>query len=239
MAATVDYGLDDPKRVRTYAIRAAMLLAFAVAVYFVNLQDAPRQGAAISGISALTGIGFAGAAWWLYRSSKTGKLKLRDEMIAALDLKGDEKVLDIGAGRGLLAIAAARKLKSGKVTAVDLWRPEDLSGNSMDALKANAQAEGVKIDTKNADPRKLPFKDASFDVVLSSYALHRLDSQSQRELALREIARVLKPGGKAAIFDVHHAGEYAAVLQMLRLQVTRGDRRWLWCAPGEILRAAK
>ena len=48
-------------------------------------------------------------------------------------------------GRGLLAIGAAKRLKTGKVTGIDVWNPQELSGNSADAAKENAKAEGVAV----------------------------------------------------------------------------------------------
>ena len=58
--------------------------------------------------------------------------------------------------------------------------------------------------------RKLPFDDASFDVVVSSKAIHNVYSKDGRAEAIREIARVLKPGGRALIDDIRHGSEYAA-----------------------------
>ena len=57
-------------------------------------------------------------------------------------------------------------------------------------------------DVRDGDARKIPFGGATFDVVLSSLALHNIYNAKEREQALREIVRVLKPGGHAAIFDV-------------------------------------
>jgi ubiquinone/menaquinone biosynthesis C-methylase UbiE len=60
--------------------------------------------------------------------------------------------------------------------------------------------------------RRLPFDAASFDVVLSSKAIHNVYSAEGRAEAIREIARVLKPGGRALIDDIRHGSEYAAEL---------------------------
>ena len=56
--------------------------------------------------------------------------------------KGEEKVLDVGCGRGLLAIGAAKRLKAGKVTGIDVWNPEVLSGNSAEAARRKRQSRG-------------------------------------------------------------------------------------------------
>ena len=62
--------------------------------------------------------------------------------------RGDEKVLDVGCGRGLFLIGAAERLTTGKATGVDIWQSEDLSNNTGDAVMANAKAEGVAAKVK-------------------------------------------------------------------------------------------
>ena len=75
----------------------------------------------------------------------------------------------------------------------------------------NAAREGVedRIEIQDGDARNMSFPDGCFDVVLSSWALHNIYNDAERAKALREIVRVLKPGGRAAIVDVWHAREYA------------------------------
>ena len=63
------------------------------------------------------------------------------------------------------------------------------------------------------DARKLPVPDASFDVVLSSMALHNIYNAGERQTAVREIARVSAPGGRVLIVDVRHTPTYAATLR--------------------------
>jgi arsenite methyltransferase len=75
--------------------------------------------------------------------------------------------------------------------------------------------EGVadRVEVQTADARKLPFDDASFDVVLSSGALHNIYNAGERQTAVREIARVLKVGGRVLIVDVRHLSQYALTLR--------------------------
>ena len=98
---------------------------------------------------------------------------------------------------------------------IDKWQQEDLSGNHAAGTLDNATIEGVadKVEVHTGDARKLPFDDASFNVVLSSMALHNIYNAGERQTAVREIARVLKSGGRVLIVDVCHARQYAATLR--------------------------
>jgi SAM-dependent methyltransferase len=146
-------------------------------------------------------------AWkWIYRS------KVRSQMLDTIAWRGDEMVLDVGCGSGLLLNGAARRLKRGKATGIDIWVPHS-GGGSLDLLWRNAQAEGVagRIEFKEADARVMPFEDETFDVVLSSGALHHIcHSFTDHEQVIHEMVRVLKPGGQIIIWDVTHMVEASA-----------------------------
>jgi len=175
-------------------------------------------------------------------SSRVAKLRLRDRMLDSLSLKGDEKVLDVGCGRGLLAIGAAKRLKSGKVTGIDVWNPMDLSGNTAEAARANVKLEGVadKVRIEDGDARKLVYPEGNFDVVVSSLAIHNIPDHDERSQAVREMYRVLKPGGKLLIYDIFRAGEYAETLRGLGAKdVTLSETMFLWCLPSRIVSARK
>jgi len=175
-------------------------------------------------------------------SSRVAKLRLRDQLLDLLQLKGDERVLDVGCGRGLLAIGAAKRLKNGKVVGIDVWSPFDLSGNSADAARANAKLEGVadKVRFETSDARKLVYPDNHYDVVTSSLALHNIPEQEDRAQAVREMFRVLKPGGKLAVFDLFRTGEYIQVLNAAGAkEMTVSKTTFLWCVPGRTLTARK
>lgn len=101
-------------------------------------------------------------------------------------------MLDVGRGLGLFLIGAAKRLSTGRAVGIDKWQQEDLSGNNAAGTLDNATIEGVadKVDVHTGDAPALPFDDGSFDVVLSSMALHNIYNAGARHTAVREIARV-------------------------------------------------
>src|SRR5262245_36959583 len=84
-----------------------------------------------------------------------------ESLCEAVDVKGGERVLDVAAGNGNASLAAARRFA--EVTSTD-YVPALL-----EKAKARAQAEGLEVIFQVADAEYLPFGDASFDVVLSTY----------------------------------------------------------------------
>ena len=141
---------------------------------------------------------FLGTSAIMVWGSKFGKLRLRDKCIASLSLQGNERVLDVGCGHGLMLFGAAKRLTTGRAVGIDLWQKEDQAGNSKEATLENAALEGVKesVELHDGDARQMPFEIESFDVILSSWALHNIYDAAGRRRALEEIARVLKPGGR-------------------------------------------
>jgi arsenite methyltransferase len=237
-----DYGLDAPKLVRRFALRGGFLIAFAVVLYFANRNTSPGTAQALASILTCIGLGFWVTAAIMVWSSRAAKLKVRDRMLDGFSWRGDETVLDVGCGRGLLLIGAAKRLKTGKATGVDIWRSEDLSGNSPEAALRNAKAEGLadRVKIESADVRKLPFGATSFDIVVSSMAIHNIPSSPERAKALREMVRVLKPGGRMAIFDAFHGSEYAKGLQQLGLtEINLSNMTFLWGIPCRTVTARK
>ena len=153
---------------------------------------------------------------------------------------GNETVLDVGCGRGLVAIEAARRVPEGTVHGVDLWQASDLSGNSAEAIRANAGVAGVsdRLVVDTGDARALPYPDASFDVVCSMTAIHNIGDAEGRRKAIAEAWRVLRPGGQVLVFDIRHAKTYLRQLQEAGAVETRvagpivlwGPVGWRFCA---------
>ncbi len=154
---------------------------------------------------------------------KHGKLDERNKLLRHVSWKGDEQVLDVGCGLGLVLVGAALKLTTGRATGIDIWQTEDVSGNSSTAPLENARLEGVadKVSVETSDMRTMPFADGAFDVIVSRAAIHNLYQADDRGVAIREIARVLKPGGRAVIADIRHISEYIAAFAAHGCTATR------------------
>jgi SAM-dependent methyltransferase len=133
-----------------------------------------------------------------------GKFVLWADLLDRLSLRGDERILDLGCGRGAVLLMAAQHLTTGRAVGVDLWRTADQSGNSAEATQRNAIAEGVadRVEVHTGDLTTLPFEENSFDVVLSSLAIHNISARAGRRKAIDEAVRVLRPGGRLLIADV-------------------------------------
>jgi arsenite methyltransferase len=160
-----------------------------------------------------------GEAVLMVSSSWVGKRGVVRRMLDALALRGDERVLDVGCGRGLLLIEAAKRLAEGRAVGVDLWQRQDQSGNARRVTLDNAEREGVadRVKVHDGDARRLPFDDGCFDVVVSSLVVHNIPDAAGRADAIREMARMLGPGGRLAVLDFRHTARYAQTLRTVGL----------------------
>jgi ubiquinone/menaquinone biosynthesis C-methylase UbiE len=151
---------------------------------------------------------FIGSAGVFALSSKVFKVRAAASLVDSLRLRGDEAVLDVGCGRGLMLITAAKHLQTGRAVGVDIWNRRLQSSNSPENTLENARRAAVaeKVEVRFGDARQLPFEDGTFDVVLSSLVLHHIPRGERRD-ALGEMVRVLKPGGRIAMIDLFHSAE--------------------------------
>lgn len=230
MAHKPSYGVDAPTVIRNFFLSGAAFLI--VALVFPRIH--------VLGIEVLLFPGLLWPAGWFFLSgglmltySLAGKFRHRDRILAKVDWTGTESVLDVGTGRGLLLIGAAKRLTTGHATGIDIWNAEDLSGNGPDALKANIVAEGVAGNTtiRSEDARRMSFRNGSFDVVLSNLCLHNIYEKPERVQACQEIVRVLKPGGVAVISDYKLMREYAAEFASHGLAVEMCRMDWTGTFP--------
>jgi SAM-dependent methyltransferase len=111
-----------------------------------------------------------------------------ENLCEALDLRAGQKVLDVAAGNGNATLAAARRFC--EVTSTD-YVPALLESG-----RARAEAEDQEIVFKEADAENLPFPDASFDAVISTFGVMFTADQDK---AAAELLRVCKPGGRIGL----------------------------------------
>ncbi|BBU24264.1 methyltransferase small domain family protein [Mycobacterium xenopi] len=226
-----DYGIDGafhtisaPAQGAGIAVASAALLAWAA----IGLARGKRATAALAGTA---GLGMIGSAGLYLHATRIGKFQVWDEILDGLRLRGDETLLDLGCGRGAVLLAAAKRLPRGRAVGIDLWRA-DQTDNSPTATMTNARLEDVadRVEVRTADMTALPFDDESFDVVVSSLAIHNIPTREGRRLALLEAVRVLRPGGRLAIADLWETRQHAQQLRELGwADVQRRNLGWrMW-----------
>ncbi len=222
-----NYGIDAPGVVRNLFLAGGAGLVLG-GTALLDLWPGDALNATLAGIGLGCGLGFTITGLAMLWYSKFGKLRARERLLDHIAWRGDEAVLDVGCGRGLMLVGAAKRLSTGKATGIDIWQGEDLSGNRMEATVENARREGVlsRVQVQTADMRRLPFPDGSFDIVVSCAAIHNLYHRQDREQAIREIARVLKADGQVLIADVRHLDEYAETLQEHGCECRRIEAAW-------------
>src|SRR5258708_20293942 len=208
---TPNYGLDAGAAVRAMFIvgQAAAIGGFLIVRWTLIRHLGMAYTLQIFGFCCLI------LASLMFASSRFGKFRARDRILARLKLRGDEAVLDVGCGHGLLLIAAAKLLPRGHAVGIDLWSQWEQSDNSREATLRNAALEGVaqRVSVHDGDMRKLPFAVRTFDATVAHFAIHNVRGREGRREAIREIVRTLKQGGQVAISDIFSIDLYAAELR--------------------------
>ena len=189
-ARRASYGLDAPG-----------VLPFLLAIFVLELVLGVTSGErrpfiAAAFVATVLGIGL--------HTTLRGKFLAWRDVLDGLQLRGDERVLDLGCGRGAVLILAAQRLPRGRATGIDIWRRKDQSGNGAAATRRNAELEGVadRIEIATASMTALPFAAATFDVITANVAIHNIPGQAGKDQAIDEAVRVLRPGGRLVLADV-------------------------------------
>ena len=132
-------------------------------------------------------------------------LQIVGEMLCeALDLRAGERVLDVAAGNGNATLAAARRWCDVVST--------DYVGALLERGKARASAEGLAVQFEEADAENLPYADASFDVVLSTFGVMFTPNQ---ERAASELARVCRSGGRIGLANWTPSGFIGELFKLI------------------------
>ena len=121
--------------------------------------------------------------------------RIHERLLDRADLRRGQRVLEIGCGTGNLLTALGRRRLDVEAVAID---PDPAA---LRRARRKAARRRLPIRFEQAFAGELPLPDAGFDRVLSSFMLHHLD-EDERLRALREVRRVLRPGGQLHVVDV-------------------------------------
>src|SRR5215208_3947041 len=126
-----------------------------------------------------------------------------------------QRVLDLGCGTGTLAIEVKRREPEAEVVGLDA-DPEMLG-----QARRKAEDAGVELELTEGFSTELPYEDGSIDLVLSTLFFHHLDPEPKRQ-TVREIARVLRPGGELHVADWGRASDPVMAVASLGIRVFDG-----------------
>jgi arsenite methyltransferase len=203
-----------------------LLLCLAATLLAVTWLVAGRTLAGFG--AAVVAVALIASGVSVRRFSRRGKFEVWARLLTGLHLHGDERVLDLGCGRGAVLLAAAKLVPRGRAVGVDIWRA-DQTGNCMQSTLANADIEGVaeRVELHTRDMTDLQFPADSVDVVVSNLAIHNLPGNDARRSAIVEAVRVLRPGGRVVIADLGFTRRYAAWLRQCGMvNVERRSLGW-------------
>lgn len=173
------------------------------------------MGGAGGGVLNATTAGLSPESYARWRDSRLGMVTERLERDLVLELAGPlagRRVLDVGCGDGTYALAAA-----GRGAAVTCL---DASPAMLAAARQRARREDATLQTVQADAGALPFADGTFDVVTAVTVLCFVEDAPR---TVREMARVLAPGGRLVLGELNRWSAWAA---WRRVRAWLGSRTW-------------
>lgn len=150
-----------------------------------------------------------------WRQTRLGRITERAETRLVFELAGlldSKRVLDIGTGDGTYAIEAARR--GADATGLDADRA------MLATARARAGEHGLSLALREGRAEELPFGDGSFDVVLAVTVLCFVRDTRR---AVREMARVLAPGGRLVVGEL---GRFSVWAAGRRVRAWHGSRAW-------------
>ena len=142
-------------------------------------------------------------------------MNMRKNLLAQMgDLNG-KRILDVGCGTGSLSILIKQMAPAADIVGLD--------GDSqiLEIARSKAKIDGLKIHFEQGLSSNLPYPDASFDMVLTSFMLHHLDGDDKRKTA-EELYRVLRPGG--GLFGVDFVEPQNLIGRTIKLLLRRFER---------------
>jgi len=179
--------------------------------------------------AALSFAVFCYFAYARYEFSPAGgdlQTRIRSLLLDRLEWNGEGNALDIGCGNGALAISAAQRFRSARVTGVDLWGGS--WGYSQNRCESNAKITGSadRVTFLRASASSLPFPDGSFDAAVSNLVFHEVRGVRDKRTLLDEGLRVVKKGGVFAFQDLFRIREaYGDLDDLLEVLKRRGIER--------------
>lgn len=131
------------------------------------------------------------------------------------------KILDVGSGPGHVSIELAKFLPSVEIVGLDM------SASMIEMAEKSVDEHGfsARIEFRQGDAAEIPFKDASFDFVVSSWSLHLWKRPAQ---ILSEVHRVLKPGCSALVYDARGDAPQEGIKKWMRSTDSLVMRLGLW-----------
>lgn len=136
---------------------------------------------------------------------------LRRRMLDLAELRPGDSILDVGCGTGTLLLAAAARVgPSGRLHGIEP------AGEMIAHARSKAKARGLSIDIVKGSADSLPYPASTFDAVFCTLALHHV-SPALRTDAVREMRRVLRPGGRIVVADLQRPRSIAAALSVVSL----------------------